>query len=77
MIATFKYAGNVGFLMYVADSFGYLGSVGVILMKTVFSFNVKWTTIYSNSVVFLSLVGVIGTLLALKYFISRYKMSTV
>jgi hypothetical protein len=27
MIATFKYAGNVGFLMYVADSFGYLGSI--------------------------------------------------
>ena len=30
MIATFKYAGNVGFLMYVADSFGYPGSMAVI-----------------------------------------------
>jgi MFS family permease len=76
MIATFKYAGNVGFLMYVADSFGYLGSVGVILLKTVFSFKLKWTTIYSNGVVYLSVIGIAGTLLALKYFINKYKTST-
>lgn len=76
MLATFKYAGNVGFLMYLADSFGYLGSVGVILMKTVFSFKIKWTTIYSNGVVYLSVIGVAGTLLALQYFIHKYKIST-
>ncbi len=76
MIATFKYAGNVGFLMYVADSFGYLGSVLVILIKTVLSFKVKWTTIYSNGVVYISVIGVIGTLLALHYFIHKYKTST-
>ena len=73
MIATFKYAGNVGFLMYVADSFGYLGSVGVILSKTVFDLNLKWTTIYSNGVVYLSVVGIIATLVAMQYFNIKYK----
>jgi Family of unknown function (DUF5690) len=33
MIATFKEAANVGFLMYVADAFGYLGSIGSLLLK--------------------------------------------
>ncbi len=73
MIATFKYAGNVGFLMYLADSFGYLGSVGVILMKTIFDLQFNWTTIYSNGVMYVSVIGVIGTLLALQYFINKYK----
>ncbi|MEO6453103.1 MAG: DUF5690 family protein [Ginsengibacter sp.] len=76
MIATFKYAGNVGFLMYLADSFGYLASVGVILMKSVFSVKIKWTTLYSNGVIYLSVIGVTGTLLALQYFINKYKTST-
>jgi Family of unknown function (DUF5690) len=33
MIATFKEVGNVGFLMYVADAFGYLGSIGAMVLK--------------------------------------------
>lgn len=75
MIATFKHAGNVGFLMYVADSFGYLGSVGVILLKSMYSMKIRWTTLYSNGVVYLSIIGVITTLLAMQYFIHKYKVS--
>jgi hypothetical protein len=33
MIATFKEVGNVGFLMYLADAFGYLGSIGAMFLK--------------------------------------------
>ena len=33
MIATFKEVANAGFLMYVADAFGYLGSIGALLLK--------------------------------------------
>ena len=68
MIATFRYAGNVGFLMYLADSFGYLGSVGVIITKTIFNAKLSWTTVYSTGVIILSVVGVITTFLALLYF---------
>ncbi|MFL9483089.1 DUF5690 family protein [Chitinophagaceae bacterium LWZ2-11] len=73
MIATFKYTSNVGFLMYLADSFGYMGSVSVLLMKTVFNVKLKWTALYSNGVIYLSIIGVVGTLLALRYFSKKYK----
>ncbi|GAC1438493.1 MAG: DUF5690 family protein [Sediminibacterium sp.] len=73
MIATFKCAGNVGFLIYLADSFGYMGSVGVILIKTVFNVQLKWAAIYSNGVIFLSIVGVAITIMALVYFHKKYK----
>ncbi len=71
LIATFKIGGNVGFLMYIADSFGYLGSVGVIISKTIFSSRLPWATVYSNGVMYLSVVGIAGALLALQYFIKK------
>jgi hypothetical protein len=71
MIATFKTTGNVGFLMYLADSFGYLGSVGVIVLKTLLESDVNWTTIYSNGVVYLSVAGIIFIVIALMYFSKR------
>jgi hypothetical protein len=74
MIATFKIPGNVGFLMYLADSFGYLGSVSVILIKTVFHFKIHWSILYSWGVVGLSIFGVIGSFMALKYFNKKYQL---
>ena len=73
LIATFKYGGNVGFLIYLADSFGYLGSVSVIISKSIFSNKIPWATVYSNGVIYLSVIGVAGTLLALRYFNRKYK----
>ncbi len=73
LIATFKIGGNVGFLMYISDSFGYLGSVAVIISKTVFSNKLQWATVYSNGVMYLSVMGSAGTLLALQYFNKKYK----
>ncbi len=75
MIATFKKGGNVGFLMYFADSFGYLGSVVVIISKSLYNDKLPWATVYSNGVVYLSVTGVIGTFMALQYFNKKYKKS--
>lgn len=75
LIATFKKGGNVGFLMYIADSFGYLGSVLVIISKSIYSNKLPWATVYSNGVVYLSIAGVIGTFMALQYFNKKYKNS--
>ncbi len=73
MIATFKKGGNVGFLMYIADSFGYLGSVAVIISKSVFSNKLSWATVYCHGVMYLSVIGVLGTFMALHYFNKKYK----
>ncbi len=72
LIATFKQTGNVGFLMYLADSFGYLASVAVIVSKTIFNPKIQWTTLYSNGVILLSVVGIAATVLALGYFHKKY-----
>ncbi|HEX8332078.1 MAG TPA: DUF5690 family protein [Segetibacter sp.] len=73
LIATFRYTGNVGFLIYVADSFGYLGSVSVMLSKEIFKVKLNWVTFFSNSVMVLSVAGVILTVLSGVYFRNKYK----
>lgn len=74
LIATFRHAGNVGFLMYLADSFGYMASVGVILTKTIFNTHLAWTVVYSNGVIVLSVIGVMATIMALLYFNKKYSV---
>jgi hypothetical protein len=73
LIATFKFPGNVGFLIYVADSFGYLGSVGVLITKEVLRVKLNWTSFYSHGVLGLSVLGIAGAILSLVYFSSKYK----
>ena len=41
-IALFRYSSNLGFLICVSDSFGYLGSVGVLVYKNFFNYDVDW-----------------------------------
>ncbi len=72
LIATFRITGNVGFLMYLADSFGYLGSVSVILLKTVFKLKIQWSVLYSHGVVGLSILGIIGAVMSITYFNKKY-----
>jgi len=74
LISTFKYASNVGFLIYIADSFGYVGSIGVLLSKEIFKVQLNWTNFFSNSVVFLSVIGIILTLFSLYYFSRKYRL---
>ena len=73
MLATFKYAANVGFLIYVADSFGYLASISVLLTKTIFKLQINWLDFYINLVLFTSVFGVICTLFSMVYFNRKYK----
>jgi len=73
LIATFKYPGNVGFLIYVADAFGYLASLGVLITKEILHVKMQWVSFYSQGVIFLSVAGVIGTFVSLIYFSNRYK----
>ncbi len=73
LIAAFKYPGTVGFLIYVADSFGYLGSVGVLFMKEFLKVKIRWSAFYSQGVVVLSLLGIVGTIISLFYFSNKSK----
>jgi MFS family permease len=73
LISTFKYASNVGFLIYIADAFGYVGSIGVLLSKEIFKVKLNWVTFFSSSVMILSVVGVLLTFYSLYYFFREYR----
>ncbi|MET0572051.1 MAG: DUF5690 family protein [Pedobacter agri] len=72
LIATFKQAGNVGFLIYIADSFGYVGSIGVLLSKEIFKVQLNWVNFFSNSVILLSIIGCLLTIYSLYYFNKKF-----
>lgn len=67
-IASFRIAGNVGFLIYLSDSFGYLGSVAVMLTKNLGGIQMSWLGFYQQLVVVTNVVGVVCTLVSLWYF---------
>ena len=73
MIAAFHIAGNVGFLIYIADAYGYLGSVVIMLVKSFLEIKLQWTSFYSNGVIIFSLIGVVGTLVSLFYFNKKFR----
>ncbi len=75
MIATFRIAGNVGFLIYIADAYGYLGSVIVMLVKSFMEIKLQWASFYSNGVIIFSAVGVIGTIISLFYFNRKFRLN--
>lgn len=74
LIAAFKYVSNAGFLIYVADSFGYLCSVGVLFYKDFFLSEVSWLSLFTNACYLIAVFGTLFTLLALGYF---YRKKTV
>ena len=72
MIATFKLKGNVGYFMYLVDSFGYLASVFIIVLKGTMGVTITWTLFYRNGVIILSIVGIIISILTFFYFNKKY-----
>lgn len=73
MIAAFKIKGNVGYFMYLVDSFGYLASVFVIVLKGTMGISVSWTLFYKNGVLALSVIGSALSIITILYFINKQK----
>ena len=59
MIAVFKVEGNAGFLIYIADAFGYLGSVSILLYKNFGQPDLSWLTFFVNGSYLLCLFGLV------------------
>ncbi len=73
MIATFRQVANVGFLIYVADSFGYLGSVGVLIYKNFGAPNLSWLKFFTQISYVLAFIGAAGIMLSAFYFFWKKK----
>jgi len=74
LIAVFKTAGNAGFLMYVIDAFGYLGSSVIIVSKEILHIKLNWVSFYSNGVIIFSVIGIAGTVISFLYFNKKYNL---
>ncbi len=48
MLAAYKIPGNVGFLIYIADAFGYLGTVVVLLVKEFVKLHYTWVDFFTG-----------------------------
>src|SRR5581483_333359 len=57
LLAAFKYSGTVAFLINLADSFGYLGSVGVLFYKYFGRPDLSWLNFFITSGYVLSIIG--------------------
>lgn len=71
MVAFSGQVGTAGFLIYVADASGYLGSVALLIWRNFAMFDLDWLNFFMASVYATSIVGAICTLLAAIYFVSR------
>lgn len=77
MVAVFKIKGNSGFLIYIADSFGYLGSMLVLLYKNFGQPSLSWLEFFKNGTYFISILGTVITITSLLYFIKKKKQDTI
>lgn len=73
LIAVFKYVSNVGFIIYVADSFGYLGSVLVMLFKNFGGMALSWSQFFTDAVLGVSVTGIVMMLASAWYFKKRFE----
>ncbi len=72
MIATFRINGNAGFLIYIADAFGYLGSVAVLLYKNFGKTDVSWLQFFVQGTYVVAIIGIVVSILSLAYFKRKY-----
>lgn len=73
MIATFKIEGNSGYLIYIADSFGYLGSMAVLLYKNFGRPNSSWLQFFMASTYLIAFLGVGISVVSMLYFYKKYR----
>ena len=73
MIALFKIKANAGFFIYICDSIGYLGSVGLLLYKEFFMQTTSWMNVLIKFSYLQTIVSFILLLLACLFFYKHKK----
>ena len=62
-IALFKYKSNIGYLMYVSDAFGYLGSTCILFLKGSKNIQLSWSNFFIYTGIFVGALIIIFSLL--------------
>lgn len=74
MISIFKTKCNVGFLIYTCDSFGYLGSVLILLYKNFGQKDLSWLQFFTYILYAVAVVGIVSTLVSYSFFNKKSKL---
>lgn len=72
-IASFKLVGNVGFVMYMADAFGYLATVLVLIGNDYFKLTNSWVHFFSTLFYSSGIIGVILMAISIFRFSRKYQ----
>lgn len=73
MIANFHVKGNIGFIMYLADSIGYLGSLSILVIKEFSLVEISWAMYFSQLVYVMAIIGACCTVASWMYFVNKTK----
>lgn len=71
LIAASREVANAGFLIYVADASGYLGTVAMLLYKNFFMADIAWLSFFLNGAYVTSIIGMVFTGYSAYYFYSK------
>ncbi len=71
MIATYQMKSNIGFVMYMADAVGYLGSFLVLMNKEFLPTSVSWGEYFIHLVYVASAIGAILSIFSFIYFVRK------
>jgi MFS family permease len=73
-IGAFRIKGNAGFLIYLADAFGYLGSVVVLLYKNFGQSGLSWIEFFISSAYAIAGIGFLVTIISILYLNGKFRM---
>ncbi len=75
LIASLKVVSTTVFLIYLADSFGYLGTTVVFLVKNFSHWDVSWTSMVVRTSIIVGVISIFTIILIYRYF--RKQLNTI
>ena len=73
LIAATRQVGTAGFLIYLADASGYLGSVVLTLTRNLATVSMPWLSFFMASAVWASAIGCVLTIVSAIYFARKFR----
>ena len=73
-IAAFKMKGNAGFLIYIADAFGYAGSILVLLYKNFGQASLSWVNFFVYGTYMVAVLGTVTTIVSYFHLKKKYRL---
>jgi len=77
LLAAYKVPANVGFVIYIADAFGYLGTVVVLLVKEFVTIKYSWVDFFTILFYTAAAFGIVLVLWGSSLFAKIYKNKTI